>query len=93
MPHYDYECKKCHYRFEAFQSITDKPLSQCPECKGRLKRLIGPGAGLIFKGSGFYATDYKKTGTGNTPSGESCGGSPSCSACPQNPDKGKAKKK
>ena len=93
MPHYDYQCKKCGHRFEAFQSITDKPLSRCPECKGSLKRLIGPGAGIIFKGNGFYATDYKKSGAGSAASGESCGESPSCSTCPQNPGKGNVKKK
>lgn len=60
MPHYDYECKKCGYRFERFQKITDKPLMHCPKCKGSVRRLIGAGCGLIFKGSGFYATDYKK---------------------------------
>ena len=60
MPHYDYECQKCGYVFEAFQKINDKPLKKCSRCGGRLKRLIGAGAGLIFKGSGFYITDYKR---------------------------------
>jgi putative FmdB family regulatory protein len=91
MPHYDYECEKCGYRFEAFQGITDKPLSRCPECEGSLKRLIGPGAGLIFKGNGFYATDYKKSQSSKAASGESCGESRSCPACPQDPGKGKKK--
>ena len=60
MPTYEYECQKCGNRFEQFQSITAKPLKKCPEC-GRmsLKRLIGSGAGVIFKGSGFYQTDYR----------------------------------
>jgi len=60
MPNYDYECQKCGYVFEVFQKITDKPLTKCPKCQGRLKRLIGSGGGLIFKGPGFYITDYKK---------------------------------
>ncbi|NOX99742.1 MAG: zinc ribbon domain-containing protein [Verrucomicrobia bacterium] len=61
MPTYDYECQKCGHHFEAFQSMTADRLTACPEekCKGKLKRLIGAGAGLIFKGSGFYITDYR----------------------------------
>lgn len=59
MPTYDYECTVCGHRFEAFQSMSDKPLTKCPECRGKVKRLIGAGAGLIFKGSGFYITDYR----------------------------------
>jgi putative FmdB family regulatory protein len=61
MPTYEYECQKCGHRFEEFQSMKDKPLSKCPECKGKVKRLIGAGAGLIFKGSGFYITDYRSS--------------------------------
>jgi putative FmdB family regulatory protein len=60
MPTYEYECTKCKYRFEEFQKITDKPLQRCPKCRSKLRRLISGGVGLIFKGSGFYATDYKK---------------------------------
>jgi len=59
MPTYDYKCKKCGFQFEVFQSMTDKPLKTCPTCKGEVERLIGAGAGLIFKGSGFYITDYR----------------------------------
>jgi putative FmdB family regulatory protein len=60
MPTYDYECDACQHRFEAFQSITAQALTECPECKkAQVRRLIGKGAGLIFKGSGFYCTDYK----------------------------------
>jgi putative FmdB family regulatory protein len=63
MPTYDYECQKCGHRFEKFQSISDPPVKTCPECKARkVKRLIGTGAGIIFKGSGFYATDYRSDG-------------------------------
>lgn len=63
MPTYQYECQKCGYQFERFQSISDKPLTRCekPRCKGKIKRLIGTGAGLLFKGSGFYITDYRSS--------------------------------
>lgn len=60
MPTYDYECTHCGKQFEVFQNINDKPLNKCPKCSKKLKRLIGKGAGIIFKGSGFYATDYRK---------------------------------
>ena len=60
MPTYDYLCENCGHEFEHFQSITAKLLRKCPECgKMTLKRLIGSGAGVIFKGSGFYQTDYR----------------------------------
>ncbi len=59
MPTYDYLCKKCGHRFEAFQRISEEALTECPECQGPVKRLISGGNGLIFKGSGFYITDYK----------------------------------
>ena len=60
MPTYDYECENCGHQFEQFQSITAKPTKKCPECgKMKLQRLIGAGAGIIFKGSGFYQTDYR----------------------------------
>ncbi len=59
MPTYDYKCQECGHQFEKFESITADPLKTCPECEGEVKRLIGPGAGFIFKGSGFYITDYR----------------------------------
>jgi putative FmdB family regulatory protein len=59
MPTYEYECKSCHHKFEAFQSIKDQPLKKCPKCGKSLRRLFGGGMGIIFKGSGFYTTDYK----------------------------------
>ncbi len=62
MPTYDYKCLDCEVQFEKFQGITAPPLEECPECAGKLKRLIGAGAGLIFKGSGFYITDYRSEG-------------------------------
>ena len=60
MPTYDYRCQACDHRFEQFQSMTADPLRKCPQCgKNELERLIGTGAGVIFKGSGFYQTDYR----------------------------------
>lgn len=61
MPTYDYVCQDCSHAFEHFQTMSSDPLSTCPQCKGKLKRLIGAGAALIFKGTGFYCTDYKKS--------------------------------
>ncbi len=60
MPTYEYECTKCGHTFEAFQSMSDKPISRCPKCKSSVKRLIHGGLGVIFKGSGFYSTDNKR---------------------------------
>jgi len=60
MPTYEYECRACGHKFEHFQSMRDKPLNKCPECKGKVKRLISGGAGVIFRGTGFYQTDYRK---------------------------------
>jgi putative FmdB family regulatory protein len=62
MPTYEYECEKCGNHFELFQSMKDAPKKSCPQCKGRVRRLISGGAGLIFKGSGFYITDYRSEG-------------------------------
>ena len=59
MPTYDYKCLSCNYEFEQFQLMTDKPLKKCPVCGDKVERLIGTGACIIFKGSGFYETDYK----------------------------------
>ena len=62
MPTYEYECQKCQHRFDLFQSIKAAPIKTCPKCKGRVKRLYSTGGGLLFKGSGFYITDYRKPG-------------------------------
>jgi putative FmdB family regulatory protein len=60
MPTYEYECEKCGYRFEKFQKMTDKPVKVCPECKGRkVRKLISGGGGVIYKGAGFYTTEYR----------------------------------
>ena len=70
MPTYDYACRQCGHRFEAFQSMKDDALTTCPQCEAEtLQRLIGAGAGLVFKGSGFYLTDYKKNAS--SPAGAS----------------------
>ena len=87
MPTYEYACQKCGHHFEAFQSMTEAPLAKCPKCKKKsLKRLIGTGAGLMFKGAGFYETDYK-TKKGAAPAAPdspapSGGGGGSCKDCP-----------
>jgi len=79
MPTYEYECTKCGKIFELFQSITERPINRCKFCKGRVNRLIGTGGGIIFKGNGFYATDYKKNGKDSkTPTEKK--ESPSCPA-------------
>ena len=63
MPTYEYICNNCKHEFEQFQSIKSKPIRKCPECgKLKVQRLIGAGAGIIFKGSGFYQTDYRSEG-------------------------------
>jgi putative FmdB family regulatory protein len=60
MPTYDYVCEACNHEFELFQPITENAKRKCPECgKNKLRRLIGPGAAIVFKGSGFYKTDYR----------------------------------
>ena len=63
MPTYEYKCFACNHTFERFQSITADPIKRCPECgKAKVKRLLGTGAGFVFKGSGFYITDYRDQG-------------------------------
>ncbi|HUU57618.1 MAG TPA: FmdB family zinc ribbon protein [bacterium] len=59
MPTYEYECPECGCRVEKFEPMSAKPKAKCPECGAKCKRLIGAGAGIIFKGSGFYTTDYR----------------------------------
>ena len=59
MPTYEYECTSCSHTFEKFQPITADPLKKCPKCGKKIRRLLGSGGGLIFKGSGFYSTDYR----------------------------------
>ncbi|MCX7882359.1 MAG: zinc ribbon domain-containing protein [Brevinematales bacterium] len=74
MPHYDYACLECKHEFETFQMMSEPPLEQCPSCGGKVKRKIGGGMGIIFKGSGFYVTDYKKTSCSEGKSEAKCEG-------------------
>lgn len=82
MPTYEYACEKCGHQFEIFQSMKDEALKTCPKehCKlkkwgkGRVKKMLGAGAGLIFKGSGFYITDYRSEGYKQAAKKESGGG-------------------
>jgi len=62
MPTYEYICDNCSHFFEEFQNMTDVPIKECPECGSSVRRIISSGAGIIFKGKGFYQTDYKKNG-------------------------------
>jgi len=65
MPTYEYECRECGHAFERFQGINEDPIGHCPECQGSVRRLISSGGGLVFKGPGFYATDYR-SGSGGS---------------------------
>jgi putative FmdB family regulatory protein len=66
MPTYEYKCKECGNLFEVFQSMNSEPVKNCPKCGGEVKKLISAGSGPIFKGSGFYQTDYKNSGKTNS---------------------------
>lgn len=75
MPTYEYRCRNCHHRFDIQQSITDEPLSECPECAGDLRKVFHP-VGIAFKGSGFYKNDARSDsggGSGSTTNGDSSG--------------------
>lgn len=91
MPTYEYACRKCDHQFEVFQSIKADPLSQCPSCgEEELRRLIGSGAGIIFKGSGFYETDYKRAGSKNSSDASSEKPASSEKSTSSNSDSGKS---
>ncbi|MBU1853894.1 MAG: zinc ribbon domain-containing protein [Candidatus Omnitrophica bacterium] len=83
MPTYEYECEKCKKVFDMFQKMSDKPLSMCPDesCKGKVRRLIGAGSGLIFKGTGFYATDHRSESYKRKEKEESPKTESPCSTC------------
>ena len=91
MPTYDYQCDACEHTFEKFQSITAKPIRTCPECgKRKVRRLIGAGAGVIFKGSGFYQTDYRSSAYKEAARKDGPAACDSCKAsdsCPQSTSK------
>jgi putative FmdB family regulatory protein len=71
MPTYDYKCRGCGHTFDELQSFSDPPLTKCPACKkNRLERLFGGGGAIIFKGSGFYETDYRRAGTNGQANGK-----------------------
>lgn len=84
MPTYDYECGKCGNKFELFHKMSDEPVAKCPACGGKSHRLISPGSGIIFKGSGFYETDYKKKDKSSRKDAPKCDKpkSDGCSGCP-----------
>lgn len=93
MPTYDYVCDACEHEFELFQSITAEPEKKCPECgKRKLRRLIGPGAALVFKGSGFYKTDYRSDSYKKAAAADKSNGSSGSSAAKTDASKTKEKK-
>ena len=87
MPNYDYECLKCGKRFEVFQSMNDAKLTDCPQadCDGAVKRLLGTGGGIIFKGSGFYQTDYRSSAYQASAKADSNSSAPATPAAPAAP--------
>lgn len=98
MPTYEYECRKCGHRFDHSQPIIAKPLTHCPKCKSKIRRVISGGSGFLFKGSGFYATDYRsssykekagkeKQNTTSTKGSDPCSGNPSSCEKPSCPSK------
>jgi putative FmdB family regulatory protein len=94
MPTYEYECAACHHHFELFQSIKAEPVKKCPACgKSRAKRLLGIGAGLIFKGSGFYCTDHRNSAYTDAAKKDSAPAAKSeaCTECKADPKQCKVK--
>ncbi len=83
MPTYEYACDKCNHSFERLQSITADAVKRCPKCRARVRRVIHGGAGLVFKGSGFYSTDYRGK-KGGAAKDKTCEGAESaaCEGCP-----------
>lgn len=81
MPTYEYICEQCGYRFEKSQQMSDEPVKECPKCGGNTRRLFG-NIGLIFKGSGFYKTDYRNVSSGTT----CCGSTERCETPPCSDD-------
>jgi len=90
MPTYEYECLSCKHKFEILQSITAKSMTECPKCGKKIRKLISSSGGFIFKGPGFYATDYKKTAKPSN-SGDTAAVCPKmqegCAGCPRHQGK------
>jgi putative FmdB family regulatory protein len=88
MPTYEYECKSCGHLFEIFQTMSEAPLRDCPQCGKEIRRLINGGSGVIFRGSGFYVTDKKGAAGADAskpkpaPSGKESAPKEACAACP-----------
>ena len=82
MPTYEYRCEQCGNQFERFQSMKDEPVKTCPGCGGAVRRLFGTGAAVIFKGSGFHATDYPKSAPGCGRDSPCCGRDTPCGQRP-----------
>lgn len=90
MPTYEYECRACNHAFELFQAMSDEPVKVCPQCGGSVRRMIGGGTGIIFKGSGFYVTDSKKASSsasssrapGSKPKKQESAADTACAGCP-----------
>ena len=94
MPTYEYVCNNCGHKMEVFQSITDRPLRKCPACSRKtLRRLIGAGAGILFHGSGFYATDYRSEAYKTQAAKEKGGSHPESDSTPSANASDKSKKK
>ena len=94
MPTYDYVCEACDHAFELFQSIKDDAKRKCPECgKQKLRRLIGPGAAIVFKGSGFYKTDYRSDSYKKAAAADKNGAAASGSDAAKSKDKKEKKEK
>jgi putative FmdB family regulatory protein len=98
MPTYEYKCQACGHAFERFQPITSDPVKKCPKCgKNKVQRLISTGAGLIFKGSGFYITDYRdkaytdRAKSESTPAGEAKPAAADAKSAPKSDGKPEAK--
>ena len=93
MPTYDYYCDACHHAFELFHSMKDEPVRKCPKCKKlKVRRLLGTGGGIIFKGTGFYQTDYKSSGGKKSP-GSKAESEPKSDAKPESKSETKTDKK
>lgn len=94
MPTYDYECDACNHKFELYQGINDAVQKKCPECKkSKLRRLIGTGSAIVFKGSGFYQTDYRSESYKKAKAADSSGGSPKSEGKSESKSEGKSEGK